>query len=261
MTATTIDYTTSEGLRALLIRLALTEDGWRTDPNASRLLEHTAAKYAALARRYDQSPADAAAAAFEVLRAPATLEAQDPWGVVTRAVQLTLQAEHRASRLLCSPSAARRLLKSPIRDVASLDDLLHHPTPEPVTPTTRGPGNVSHTEVRVALDNTVALLVALGWPGSVAQLGVEYICNRLVASGNPTTAFEYLRRDLTPLSLLDIDRTSWLTLARVLLGPDRPTLGGLVRRLLAGQTVTDLLADDAVVAPLLGARPTWAVGA
>src|SRR3546814_11555098 len=65
-------------------------------------------KYAALARKYDLAPEDAAVAAFEAMRTRAVRTAVDPWGVVTRAVQITLIYEARAQGLLCSNHQARR---------------------------------------------------------------------------------------------------------------------------------------------------------
>src|SRR3546814_5147643 len=56
-------------------------------------------KYAALARKYDLAPEDAAVAAFEAMRTRAVRTAVDPWGVVTRAVQITLIYEARAQGL------------------------------------------------------------------------------------------------------------------------------------------------------------------
>ena len=50
-----------------------------------------------------------ASAAFEAMRTPATRRADDPWAVVTRAVQVTCIAEERGNGLLCSPHQARRV--------------------------------------------------------------------------------------------------------------------------------------------------------
>ncbi|WP_460887989.1 hypothetical protein [Promicromonospora xylanilytica] len=59
-------------------------------------------------------------AAFEVLRAAATVRAIDPWAVVTKAVELTVQANERADALLCSTDKARRLMSGRLHDVVGL---------------------------------------------------------------------------------------------------------------------------------------------
>ena len=65
-------------------------------------------KYAGLAHKYGLEPTDAAAAAFEVMRMRSTRVAEDPWAVVTHAVELTLIYESRAEGLLCSTGQARK---------------------------------------------------------------------------------------------------------------------------------------------------------
>ena len=81
----------SEALRALLNRLHQAGRGaWQRDPEAAALMEHAANKYAALARKHGLDPWEAASAAFEAMRGTATRRADDPWAVVTRAVQVTL---------------------------------------------------------------------------------------------------------------------------------------------------------------------------
>ena len=80
----------SEALRALLTRLHEAGRGaWRHDPEAAALMEHAASKYAALARKHGLDPWEAASAAFEAMRGAATRRAEDPWAVITRAVQVT----------------------------------------------------------------------------------------------------------------------------------------------------------------------------
>ena len=80
----TEDFTTGEGLRALLRRLhEAGPDAWRTDPVAARLMAFAAEKYEALARKHGLDPWEAATAAFDVMRTRSAREAVDPWGVVT----------------------------------------------------------------------------------------------------------------------------------------------------------------------------------
>lgn len=109
----------------------------------------------------------------------------------------------------------------------------------------------------MAVANIVELLEALGWPRTVATNGLDYICSRLAEAGNPATAFEYLRRDLTPLTLLDIPRRSWTALCRIVLGPD-DSLGhvtGLLRRVPSGEPISTLLADRRLVSQIARSAP------
>lgn len=268
-------FASPEGLRQLLLRLHDAGPAvWARDPEAEALLEHFAHRFGALARRYRQSPHDAAVAAFEVLRAAATARAVDPWAVVTRAVELTVQANERADALLCSTGKARRLMSSEHHDVVrfgerddgdrswadhldaikdarrrSSDDTSADPSPV---------NGVAPGEVPVAVANIVELLVALGWPRAVATNGLDYICSRLVEAGNPATAFEYLRRDLTPLTLLDIPHRSWTALCRIVLGPDDGLgqISGLLRRVLSGEPIATLLADQKLVGQVVRSSPS-----
>lgn len=83
-------FENSERLRELLTRLS--EDGpaaWSSDPEAAALMRHAAQKYAALARKHGLDPWEAATAAFEAMRTAAVRRADDPWAVITRAVQIT----------------------------------------------------------------------------------------------------------------------------------------------------------------------------
>jgi hypothetical protein len=143
------DYTTGEGLRALLTRLHAEGPGaWRTDPTAAKLMQYAADKYAALARKHGLDPWEAAGAAFDVMRTRSAREADDPWGVVTHAVRITCIAEERAQGLLCarrirraarttrssttqnaSPTARTRWMTTIPRSTS--------PTPTPTTNTTR----------------------------------------------------------------------------------------------------------------------------
>ncbi|WP_454857628.1 hypothetical protein [Promicromonospora soli] len=265
-------YTTREGLRALLVRLHIDgSDAWKSDPEATDLLRHCGTKYRALARRYRQTEHDAMLAAFDVLRAAATIEADDPWAVVTHAVHLTLQANERADALLCSTGTARRIMAEGDHDVVRFAEREDRTWDSELTPVQAGiaapgygiPGlawRISPFEVRVCTSNAVELLASLWWPRAVAELGVEYVCSRLALSGSVTTAFEYLRRDVVPPRLLDISHRAWVTLCRALLGPDDVPGAerGVLRRLLLGESVHGLLADDRLVATLASARPQLA---
>ena len=84
------DFTTSEGLRALLRRLHHSgTHAWKHDRVAADLAVFAAEKYAALARKHGLDPWEAASAAFDVMRTRSARDADDPWAVVTRGVQVT----------------------------------------------------------------------------------------------------------------------------------------------------------------------------
>ena len=104
-------FATPEGLRSLLQRLHDRESvgywAWRHDPEAERLMQFTIRKYRSLARTHNCEPQDSAYAAFEAMRTRAVRCADDPWAVITRAVQVSLIAEERAAGLLCSTAQER----------------------------------------------------------------------------------------------------------------------------------------------------------
>lgn len=96
-------FETPEGLRALLLRLHESGPGaWQGDREAADLMRYTAERYRRLARKHNLDPWHIASAAFEVMLAPSTRNAGNPWAVVTRAVQITCIAEARASCVLSS---------------------------------------------------------------------------------------------------------------------------------------------------------------
>ena len=100
-------FADSEQMRILLYDLTYSPGGgWRTDPRATDLMRFAMDKYAGLARKYGLEPGEAAVAAFEVMRMRSTRLADDPWAVITRAVELTLIYESRAAGLLCSSGSA-----------------------------------------------------------------------------------------------------------------------------------------------------------
>ena len=103
------DFTTGEGLRALLNRLAEGgEDAWVHDPVARDLMEFAADKYRALARKHKLDTWEAVTAAFDAMQYRSTREANDPWAIITHAVRITCVYEERAQGLLCSVHQARR---------------------------------------------------------------------------------------------------------------------------------------------------------
>ena len=180
-------FTTAEGLRLLLLDLAYAGPrAWQTSPEAAELMTYTMEKYAGLAHKYGVEPTDAAAAAFEVMRMRSTRVAEDPWAVVTHAVELTLIYESRAEGMLCSSGQARKTTGLEYHDAERFADreseadrglspgvpLLRHDG-RPVRDPPDEP-EVEPTNAFFALDTVVELFVDLGWPpDSAARDGVH----------------------------------------------------------------------------------------
>lgn len=261
-------FKTSEGLRALLNRLHASGRGtWRQNPEAAALMEHVAARYAGLARKHGLDPWEAAAAAFDAMRTPAIRCADDPWAVVTRAVQITMIAEERANGLLCSTHQARRPQYSVFHDAERFSDrenpvTEYHPafhvdpigdSEEMPDTTPAAPSSDGSTSVGAAVEDTIALFTVLGWPPLTTRAAVEYVCGRLTDVSSRASAHESLRRDKHARALLDLPSTSWNVLLRVVLGnsdPDRVRTvagRGVLLRLLIGEPLRALLADDELV--------------
>lgn len=270
-------FATSESLRSLLVRLhEAGRDGWREDPDAADLMAYTMEKYGALARKHRLEPEDAAVAAFEVMRTRAVRQAQDPWAVVTRAVQVTLIAEERAHGLLCSPARARRAEVSVHHDAERFSDretpvcdyhpAFHVPPAHETVGLDDEPTGEKPTSAYEAVDAAAALFTALGWPSDTVRAGLDYICSRLISSESRARALESLRRDQQAPGLLDLDWPSWTSLLRIVLGnphPDRAHTAagrGVLVRLLIGYRPADLLADDDLVLAVSRSAPQSARG-
>jgi hypothetical protein len=252
---TTASFVDSEGLRDLLCRLHCGLADWHAGHEAADLMTYAMDKYGALARKHGLDPADAATAAFEVMRTRAARDATDPWAVVTRAVQLTLTYQARADGMLCSTARARRAEYAQVHDVERFSDRetpihAYHPAfqidpvmdiDEPESSDSGEPTNAFD-----AVDRAVQVFVELGWPAEIARTGIEYICSRLLRTGSRATAYEYLRRDHYAQALLDLDQRSWLAMLRAALGnqhPDRAhtnTGRGVLLLLLLGYQVDDV---------------------
>lgn len=269
-----------ERLRVLLDRLNRAGRGaWRADPEAAALMRHAARKYAVLARKHGLDPWEAATAAFDAMRNPSVRRAADPWAVVTHAVRITCIAEERGQGLLCSTGRARRPGYSAFHDAQRFSDrenLLtdYHPAfqtppadvddelePERAGAGVRSPAEET-TSIASAVEDTIALFTLLGWPAAIARAAVEYVCARLAESSCRVSAFETLRRDYHARALLDIPGVSWLRLLRVVLGNPDPDLAhthagrGVLLRLLVGEPLRALLADDAVLAEVVRSTPS-----
>ncbi|MFE7844533.1 hypothetical protein ACFUTX_04975 [Microbacterium sp. NPDC057407] len=263
-------FESSEGLRDLLTRLADQDHGaWRRDPEAAELMRHVVRRYAKLARKHGLDPWDAAAAAFDAMRSAAVRNAEDPWAVVTRAVQVTLIAEERANGLLCSVYQARRPEFSSFHDPERFSDREnplsdYHPALR-VDPAGDSPADGTTSDgvgITEAVENAIAFMALLGWPRTPARTAMEYICARLSEVPSRATAWESLRRDVHGRTLLDLSSASWNGLLRAVLGNPEPEVArttagrGILLRLLIGEPLRSLLTDDDLVLAVSLAAPT-----
>ena len=270
------DFTTSEGLRALLIRLHEGgEDAWVHDPVARDLMEFAADKYRALARKHKLDTWEAVAAAFDAMQYRSTREANDPWAIITHAVRITCVYEERAQGLLCSVHQARRAHVSAFHDPERFSDrdtalADYHPA---FHTTDTHPSDID-TEPRESLgsaqacmsassaaEDAIAILCLLDWPPDTARASVEHVCGALMKAGTRQSAYEALRRDRHARALLDLPRRSWTALLKALLGNPHPayaatTTGrGVLLRLLLGESLDLLLRDDDLILALALAAP------
>ena len=221
------DFSTSEGLRALLIRLHEGgEDAWVHDPVARDLMEFAADKYRALARKHKLDTWEAVAAAFDAMQYRSTREANDPWAIITHAVRITCVYEERAQGLLCSVHQARRAHVSAFhdperfseRDTALTD---YHPAFHSTdslpsdfeTEPREGVGSAQACmSAGSAAEDAIAMLCLLDWPPDAARASVEHVCGALMRAGTRQSAFEALRRDRHARALLDLPHRSWTCL-------------------------------------------------
>ncbi|GAA2119160.1 MULTISPECIES: hypothetical protein [Kocuria] len=269
------DFTTGEGLRALLHRLHHAGPGaWTRDPTAAELMGFTAEKYKPLARKHGLDPWEAASAAFDVMRTRATREAHDPWAVITHAVRITCIAEERAQGRLCSVHQARRPHVSAFHDPERFSDREtpladYHPAFQVTdhTPDESAAGEPvvlarAYTSASSAVEDAIALFTLLDWPADTARASVDHVCAALTRVGTRQAAYEALRRDKHARALLDIPGHSWTALLKALLGNPHPAYAatgtgrGVLLRLLIGETLSVLLRDDDLVLALSLAAPT-----
>ena len=257
-------FETATGLRRLLVRLQLSgPHAWEHDQEARDLMLYAARKYQALAAKHRCDPSAGAAAAFEAMRTYAVRTADDPWAVVTMAVKVTLIAEERADGLLCSVDQARRPEVSRHHDVrrfcdteVDLPNVLPSLAIEPI-----GRDEAPPTGAYEAVEATIDLFTALGWPRDTATCLLDYIAARLVESGSRPRTHAALRRDHTARALLDIEQETWSTALRITLGNPNPDETytcdghGILVRLLIGHPVTELLDDDLLVLEISEAAP------
>lgn len=275
------DFTTGEGLRALLNRLAEGgEDAWVHDPVAREPMEFAADKYRALARKHKLDTWEAVTAAFDAMQYRSTREANDPWAIITHAVRITCVYEERAQGLLCSVHQARRAHVSEFhdperfseRDTALAD---YHPAfhttdlrPSDLEPEPReGLGSAQACmSAGSAAEDAIAMLCLLHWPTDTARAAVEHVCGALMKAGTRQSAYETLRRDRHTRALLDLPRRSWAALLKALLGNPHPAYAatstgrGILLRLLLGETLDLLLRDDDLILALALAAPSGGGG-
>jgi len=280
-TAESEPFATAEGLRALLIRLhEAGPEGWRRDPEAAQLMQFVATKYEKLARKHGLDRWEVASAAFDIMRAASTRNAENPWKVVGRALKVTCWAEERARGLLCSTHQARRESVSRNHDAERISDREHpitnyHPAfhvPDPTDaledehdgfdpegPLPQHAG--SRTTAAQAMHRAVWLFAHLGWHEDTARAVTEHVCQALTKHGNRHATFEVLRRDRHARALLDLPKSSWQAALKVLLGTTNPALAataagrGLLLRLVIGEPVEVLLHDDELVLAISLAAP------
>lgn len=249
------DFTTSEGLRRLLALLAAQGEGaWRSSPAAGQLLAYAQDKYLPVARAWHRDPADAAFEAFMAMRLPSTLAADDPWAVVTRAVELGIAAEAHAERLLISTDKARRPSMrpefEPVR-AGHYEEFFYHVLSASAGPAGSGPGRVDQV-----IRSTSTFLIMTGWQPRTIEAAVEYICHRLTTLSTTQSALEVLRKDQAMRVRLGYPSEVWNGLLRLLIGPRSKKTDpradwsrlGIFARLLLGDRTPDLLADARLVA-------------
>ncbi|GAB3058051.1 exopolyphosphatase [Sediminivirga luteola] len=262
------DLEDPEALGALLIRLHESgPEAWRHDREAAELMRYTAVRYRHLARKHGLDPWEIASAAFEVMLAPSTRKARNPWAVVTRAVQITCGVELRAAGMLVSSGKVRHTSR-----VAGFHDAIrfaerehladYHPA-FAVNPATDNEDDADDTSTRVAaaLSAIVELFASTGWDAVLVADCVEHVAYRLADLSSRANAVEVLRRDHAISVLLDIPARSWSALLRIVLGhPDKkhagtPTGDGVLLRLLDGEPLDSLRCDTGVLAAIWAGKP------
>lgn len=224
-------FETPEGLRALLVRLHEAGPGfWRHDKDAHELSSYIARKYSRLARKHSLNPWEAVTLAFEAMLQDSVRTAKNPWANVTAIVKLKCYYEERA-----------HLASS---DADGDGDTAQMPNP-----------------VKEAISNAITTFVLLGWPLSRAEDVIEYICLTLGRVGNRTSAIEALRRDTHARAILDVERKPWNAAVWVMLGTPNEAYSatkrgrGLLMRLVLGEPLESVFADDALVRKIVKTAP------
>jgi len=258
-----------EALRALLIRLHESGSGaWQDDREAAELMRYTAARYRPLAQKHGLDPWEIASAAFEVMLAPSTRKARNPWAVVTKAVQITCGVEIRAAGMLVSSGKVRHTSRiAGFHDAIRFAEREHladyHPAfaVNPAIDEDDDSDDAVRARVAAALSAIVELFTSTGWDAALVADCVEHVAYRLADLTSRANAVEVLRRDHAISALFDMPRKSWSALLRVVLGhPGRkyagtPTGDGILLRLLDGEPLDSLRCDTALLAAIWAAKP------
>ncbi|AYY12996.1 hypothetical protein EF847_10070 [Actinobacteria bacterium YIM 96077] len=236
----------SEGLRTVLTVLdQLGPDGWHTLPVAKVLLELAQKRFAPVAQAWHRPPEDATYAAFLAMRGRSARTARDPWGVVTRAVELAMQAETYGERLLISPERARRPVHRPAEAPMRAGE--HEEFLYDIVATEGSVAGRSDDGVERLIATCAAFLVVAGWPHARARRVVEYVSMRAADMGSRESALDALRRDNVTRLHLGLSHSAWNTLVGLLIGA-KPRVGstatlGVFARVLLGDQLGDLLRD------------------
>ncbi|PJJ55309.1 exopolyphosphatase [Compostimonas suwonensis] len=262
------DLESPEALRALLIRLHESGPGaWQHDREAAELMRYTAIRYRPLAQKHDLDPWEIASAAFEVMLAPSTRKARNPWAVVTRAVQITCGVEIRAAGMLVSSGKVRHTSRiAGFHDAIRFAEREHLTDYHPafaVNPAVDEEDDPDDARIRVAtaLSAIVELFASTGWDAVLVADCVEHVAYRLADLTSRANAVEVLRRDHAISVLFDIPAKSWSALLRIVLGhPDRkyagtPTGDGVLLRLLNEEPLDLLRCDTGLLAAIWAAKP------
>lgn len=262
------DLDTAEGLRALLIRLHESgTEAWQHDREAAELMRYTAVKYRPLARKHGLDPWEVASAAFEVMLASSTRNAGNPWGVVTRAVQITCNVEVRAAGMLVSTGKVRHTSRiAGFHDAIRFAEREHLADYHPAFAVNSAIGdNVDPSEeegqVAAVLSDIVGLFVSAGWDAVLVADCVEHVAYRLADLSSRSRAVEVLRRDRTMPVLLGLPPRSWSAILRIVLGhpapkhAGTPTGDGVLLRLLSGEPLDSLRCDTGLLAAIWAAKP------
>lgn len=238
---------TPEGLRTVLTAIdQIGPDGWQL-PAVEVLMRVAIRRYTPVARAWRRPPEDAAHAAWLAMRGRSARTAEDPWGVVTRAVELAMQAEAYGDRLLISPDKARRPQHRPADVPVRAGE--HQEFLYDVLAADRDDGPGDGVDQLVA--TVAALLVVVGWSHHDARWAVEYIAGRTADLGSQDSARDVLRRDGSVRLRLGLRQRAWTKLLRLLIGrpssTSRTGSPGLMERVLRGETLAELLADAALM--------------
>lgn len=244
------DFTTSEGLRTLLIEL--NEPGaWASSPIAAKLMVYATQKYTPIAKAWHREPSDAAYEAFLAMRTPTTLAANDLWAVITRAVALGIAAEVHADRNMTSQDKARRPSKRPAEEpmrAGHYEEFFYDVHPHAHSLVHRG--DEDHSVDRV-IRATSVFLVLTDWPARPVEQAVDYIAHRVTGLSSRSAAVEVVSKELHIALRLGYTPEAWAALVRLVVGTNtgkrRNGQYGLFARVLLGDDVADLLRDETLV--------------